>query len=103
MLFLLLGMLSLFSLNFEAVFDGRVGPGWILRHLVTNSWPLGVDIYWIAGSILVVINHVWMLVDGKSRMPHDIMLDTVVVQERVLSTNPAMFPPKGSGPVERWG
>ena len=103
MLLLLLGLLSLFSLNFEAVFEGRIGPGGILRHLVTNSWPLGVNIYWIAGPILVVINLLWVLVDRKGRMPHDIMLDTVVVQERVLSTNPKVFPPAGSRTVERWG
>ena len=36
-------------------------------------------------------------------MPHDIMLDTVAVQERILSTNPKVFPPAGSRTVERWG
>ena len=102
-LILSLGLLSLFSLNFEAVFNGRIGPGGILRHVVTNSWPVGVDIYWIAAPILVVVNHVWVLVDQKSRMPHDLVLDTVVVQERILSTNPKVFPPAGSRTVERWG
>ena len=102
LLFLSLGMVSLFSLNFEAVYDQRIGPMGILRHLVTNSWPLGVYIYWIAAPIIVVINHLWVLVDAKSRAPHDIMLDTVVVQDRILSTNRAAFPSTGRAPVARW-
>ena len=63
---------------------------------------MGVDVYWIMAPVLVVVNHVWILKSAKGRAPHDIMLDAVFVQDRILSTNRAAFPSTGRAPVERW-
>ena len=88
--------------GFEVVFDQRFDLLGILSDPVTRIWSVGVYVYWILAPVLVVLNHVWILKTAKGRAPHDIMLDTVMVQDRILSTNPDAFPAVGRDPVERW-
>ncbi len=101
-LLLSLGMLFFVLRGFEAVFDQRIDLLGILSDPVTRIWSVGVDVYWILAPILAVVNHLWVFGDAKHRTPHDVMLDTVMVQDRVLSTNPAAFPSTGRETVERW-
>lgn len=95
---LLFGVLKLF----ETLFAQRIDLLGILSNPVTAIWSVGVDVYWIVAPVLVVMNHVSILKSAKGRAPHDIVLDTVVVQDRILSTNHAAFTPGGREPVERW-
>ena len=69
---------------------------------VNRIWSIFVRTYWITVPILVFANHLWMRIDAKGRPPHDVLLDVVVIQDRILSTNRAAFPPTGREPVERW-
>lgn len=50
----------------------------------------------------VVVNHAWIRFDHQRRCVSDVLTGTVVVQNRILSTNPAAFPSTGRAPVERW-
>ena len=102
LLIMLLGALFVVLQVFEALFGQRFDLLGILSDPVTGIWSVGVDVYWITAPILVVINHVWILKNAKGQAPHDIVLDTVLVQDRILSTNRAAFPSVGREPVERW-
>ncbi len=86
----------------EWLFDTRVDLFGILSDPVLGIWSFGVTTYWIATPILVAVNHIRVNKDAKGRMPHDVMLDILVVQDRILSTNRASFPSTGRAPVERW-
>lgn len=69
---------------------------------VNRIWSIFVRAYWIMVPLLVFANHLWMRIDAKGRPPHDVLLDVVVVQDRILSKNRAAFPSTGRAPVERW-
>ncbi len=101
-LIVLLGVLFGILKGFDVLFAQRIDLLGILSDPVTGIWSVGVDVYWILAPVLVVLNHVWIFKGAKGRAPHDIMLDTVFVQDRILSTNRAAFPSKGRAPVERW-
>ena len=101
-LIVLLGLLFGTLKSLDVLFDQRIDLLGILSDPVTGIWSVGVDVYWILAPVLVVLNHVWILKTAKGRAPHDIMLDTVVIQDRILSTNRAAFPSTGRAPVERW-
>lgn len=101
-LLLLLGILFVVLKGFEAMFYERIDLLGILSTPVNRIWSIGVDAYWIVAPILIVVNHVWVLRDTKYRTLHDVILDTVMVQDRILSTNHAAFPSTGREPVERW-
>ena len=79
--------------------DDLVG---FLRDALTGYWSSAAVIILVVTPALVLVNHVWMIVDGKWRCVNDVMLDTVVVQNRILSTNRDAFPSISRGPVERW-
>ena len=84
------------------MFDLRIDALDVSDDQVNRIWSIFVRTYWITVPILVFANHWWMKVDAKGRPPHDVLLDVVVVQNRILSTNRAAFPPVGRDKVERW-
>ena len=74
----------------------------LLRSALTGYWPSATVLVLIAIAVLVLTNHGWMRIDPDWRSVSDVLVDTVVVQNRILSTNRAAFPSTGRKPVERW-
>lgn len=84
------------------MFDLRINVLDVSDDQVNTLWSIFVWTYWTTVPLLVFANHLWMRIDAKGRPPHDVLLDVVVVQDRILSTNRAAFPSMGRAPVERW-
>lgn len=84
------------------MFDLRIDVLVISDNQVNGLWSIFVRTYWITVPLLIFANHLWIRIDAKGRPPHDVLLDIVVVQDRILSTNRAAFPLTGRSPVERW-
>lgn len=74
----------------------------LLRDTLTGYWSSAAVIILVVTPALVLVNHAWMRVDDNWRCINDVILDTVVVQNRILSTNRDAFPSISRGPVERW-
>lgn len=84
------------------LFDLHIGILDLTDDRVNWIWSVFARTYWITVPLLVLVNHLWMRRDAMGRPPHDVLLDVVVVQNRILSTNRAAFPSDDREPVERW-
>lgn len=51
-------------------------------------WSATLAATWIGVLVLVVLNHVWMIVDAKGRGLHDVIVGTVVVGGRIVRRDP---------------
>ncbi len=65
-------------------------------------WSSAFGIVAIVIIAWIVVNHAWIRFDAQWRCLSDVLMGTVVVQNRILSTNREAFPSTGREPVERW-
>ena len=79
-------------------------------YLTLLLWVLSGDAfveYWSGATVglviviaaLVFLNHAWIRFNAQWRCLSDVLTGTVVVQDRILSTNRAAFPSVGREPV----
>ena len=68
----------------------------------SEFWSDATAVLLIVVAAWILVNHAWIRFDAQWRCLSDVLTGTVMVQNRILSTNRAAFPTGGRLPVERW-
>ena len=75
---------------------------YISGDVFSEFWSDAAAVLAIAVAAWILVNHAWIRFDAQWRCLSDVLTGTVMVQNRILSTNRAAFPTGGRLPVERW-